>query len=184
MTFKFFLESKTSFAIFVGSRLKDIFHWWTHLLIFSRSLFRLFAVSLTFLTTENRDVWSVNSLDEQQSSEEGSLIWKRKNTGCKIDPWGTRVVFLFHLQVCPFNTNLWYLSDEKLSISFMKSPFMLLRLSLYNSPWRQAMSKAFEISRNTPHTLGNGLLSKALYTSWEIIISCSTHESPGIKPDW
>ena len=56
ITLDFFLENKTSFAIFVGLGLKDIFHWWAHLVIFSGSLFNFLAVSLTFLTTETRDV--------------------------------------------------------------------------------------------------------------------------------
>ena len=56
MTLELFLESKTFCAIFVGSGLNDIFHCCAHLFIFSRSLFRFVVVSLTFSTTENKDV--------------------------------------------------------------------------------------------------------------------------------
>ena len=69
MTLDFFLENKTSCAIFVGSGLKDIFHCCAHLFIFSRSLFRFAVISLTISTTENRDVSSAKSLAEQWSSE-------------------------------------------------------------------------------------------------------------------
>ena len=74
ISFNFYPENKTSFAIFVVSGLKDIFQWWAYLLILSRSLFGFFVVSLTSLTTENRDVLSANSLSEQHISEERSFI--------------------------------------------------------------------------------------------------------------
>ena len=74
INFNFYPESKTSFAIFVVSGLKDIFQWWAYLLILSRSLFSFFVVSLTSLTTEDRDVLSANSLSEQDTSEERSFI--------------------------------------------------------------------------------------------------------------
>ena len=44
------------------------------LLMFSRSLFNFLAVSLTFLTTENRDVSSANSLGEKESQEGMSFM--------------------------------------------------------------------------------------------------------------
>ena len=39
----FFLENKSSFAIFDRSRLKDIFHWWAYLFIFSRTSLNFFS---------------------------------------------------------------------------------------------------------------------------------------------
>ena len=89
----------------------------------------------------------------------------RKNNGPRIGPLGTPAVILFHLEVCPFNMTLWYLSDKKLSISFNKSQFMTLCLSLYNNPSCQTLSKAFEISRNTPCSSRDGLRSKGLHIS-------------------
>ena len=74
INYDFFLENKTSFAIFVGSGLKDIFHWWAHLLIFSGPFLSFLAESLTFLTTENSYVSSTNSLGEQESSEGRSFM--------------------------------------------------------------------------------------------------------------
>ena len=108
----------------------------------------------------------------------------RKSSGPKIDPWGIPSFILLHLEVEPLNRTLWYLSDKKLSISFNKRPLMPLRLSLYNNPSCQSLPKAFEISRNTPRTSREGLQSKASYISWMIAISCWTHWSSGIKPDW
>ena len=69
MTLDFLLENKTSYAIFVGSELKDFCHCCTHLFLFSRSLFRFAVVSLTFSTTENNDVSSAKSLAKQRSSK-------------------------------------------------------------------------------------------------------------------
>ena len=74
MTLDFFRENKTSCAIFVGSELKDIFHCRVHLFIFSRSLFRLAVVPLTFLITENKDVSSAKSLVEQRNSKGRSFM--------------------------------------------------------------------------------------------------------------
>ena len=48
----------------------------------------------------------------------------------------------------------------------------------------QALSKAFEMSRNTSLTSMVGLLSKAVCISCIIDSSCAIHESPGRKPDW
>ena len=69
MTLDFFLENKTSCAIFVGSGLKDFCHYCIHLFLFSRSLFRFSVVSLTFSTTEKKDVSSAKSLAVQRSSK-------------------------------------------------------------------------------------------------------------------
>ena len=87
---------------------------------------------------------------------------------------------LIHLEVCPFHTTLWYLSDKTLSISCNKSPFMPLRLNIYNSPSWKALYQML----CTPHTSREGVQSNALSISCVFNISCWTHESPGIKPDW
>ena len=87
------MRIKISWGIFVGSGLNNIFHCGAHLFIFSRSLFRFVVVSLTFSTTENRDVpsaktlyvSSVKSLAAQQSSEGRSFMKIRKNNGPNID---------------------------------------------------------------------------------------------------
>ena len=81
MTLVFFLENKTSCAIFVGSGLKDYCHCFIHLFLFSRSLFTFAVVSLTFSTTESKDVSSAKSLAEQRSwkgrrSQKGRRSWK------------------------------------------------------------------------------------------------------------
>ena len=49
----FLLEKKTSCVIFVDSELKGIFVMWAHLLIFSRTSFRLLVVSFT--SSVNKD---------------------------------------------------------------------------------------------------------------------------------
>ena len=97
-TLDFSLEIKSSLALFLGSGLKGIYHWSVHLLIFSRSLFKFLAVSLTFLTAENRDVSSADSLGEQQSSEGRLFIQIRKNSGPELDPWVIPAVFFVPLK--------------------------------------------------------------------------------------
>ena len=47
----------------------------------------------------------------------------------------------------------------------------------------QTLSKAFEMSRNTPLTSSAGLFSKAVSYSCIIESSCAIHESPGRKRD-
>ena len=47
----------------------------------------------------------------------------------------------------------------------------------------QTLSKAFEMSRNTPLTSTARLLSKAVFISCIVDSSCAIHESPGRKPD-
>ena len=157
MTLGLFLENETSCAIFVGSGLNDIFRCCPHLFIFSRSLLRLAVVS------SYSDVSPTKSLAEQRSPEGRSFMWLRKNNGPNIDYWGIPAVNLFQLEVFPFNTTLWYLSDKTLSVSLNKSPFMpLCYLSCHT------LSNASEIPINKPITSKEGLQSKALYISWDI----------------
>ena len=155
ITFNFFLENKISLAIFIVPGLKYKFRWWANLVISSRSLFNFWVVLLKFLTTENWDVSSASNLGKQETSQGRLFTWIRKNSQPKIDLWETQVVILFQLEVCPFNTTLWYLSDKKLPISFNNLPVMPLRL--YNNPSCQNLSKDFEISRKTLYTSRDGL---------------------------
>ena len=74
---------------FLGSGLKSIFQLKAHLEIAMRSLFRIFALSFSSLTTANRDVSSANNLAFDCNSLGKSLIYIRKSSGPKIDPCGT-----------------------------------------------------------------------------------------------
>ena len=54
---------------------------------------------------------------------------------------------------------------------------------MYSRPLCQTLSKALEMSKNTPLTSVRGLLSKLVCISWTIDKSWAIHESPGRKPD-
>ena len=60
---------------------------------------------------------------------------------------------------------------------------MIQAFNLNKRPMCQTLSKAFEMSRNTPLTSTAGLLSKAVCISCIIDSSCAMHESPRRKTD-
>ena len=61
-TRNYFFEKKTSFTCPVGSRLNNIFQLKTQSRIFTKSLFRIKAETLTLFTIEKREVLSENYL--------------------------------------------------------------------------------------------------------------------------
>ena len=63
-------EKTTSWACLELLRLKDIFHWYAHFDILSKSLFNCIKDTLTSSTTENMDV----SLAKSFAIEEMSLL--------------------------------------------------------------------------------------------------------------
>ena len=79
-----FLLKITSWACFVGSGLKLIFHWKAHLFISFRSLLRLLAVLSGSLTVEIKDVSSANNLGLHWRLSDKSLMYIR-NKSANID---------------------------------------------------------------------------------------------------
>ena len=70
----FFLENKTSCPGLLGSELKSNFQLKVHLEINFRSSLRIFALSFSSLTIENRDVSSANSFSLDFNSPGNSLM--------------------------------------------------------------------------------------------------------------
>ena len=113
----------TFWACLVVSRLKFIFYWVAHLLILTRSLFRLFPdVWVSWCITENKDVSSAKSfaLDERPSLR--SLMQIKNNKGPRMEPWGTPVLTFFHVENCPLKTTRCFLCFKKSRKRFSKFP--------------------------------------------------------------
>ena len=70
----FFLENKTSCPGLLGSELKSNFQLKAHLEINFRSSLRIFALSFSSVTIENRDVSSANSFSFDFNSPGNSLM--------------------------------------------------------------------------------------------------------------
>ena len=101
-----FLLKMTSYACFVGSGLKLIFHWNAHLFISFRSLFTLLAVLSATLTVENRDVSSANNLGLLWRLSNKSLIYIRNKSGSNVEPWGTPALILAQDELWPLRLTL------------------------------------------------------------------------------
>ena len=84
-----FYLKMTSCAWFFGSGLILIFHWKTHLFIFTKSLFCSRADVLLSWITKNKDVPSANSLAFEGNPSNKPLIYIKNNNGPSIEPWGT-----------------------------------------------------------------------------------------------
>ena len=97
--------------------------------------------------TENKDMLSANNLEFEERPFDKSLIWMRKNNGPRTEPCGTPVVTLAQEETYPFNTTLYFQLSKKYPAKAL--PFCS---NLNLTPWRQTLSKAFDISRKTPLT--------------------------------
>ena len=74
----------------------------------------------------------------------------KKRRQPKIEHWGTPASILAHTDDWPLRRALWNLSLKKLSIRFKRSRETPIDSSLNNKPLCQTLSKAFEISKETP----------------------------------
>ena len=80
----------TSWACYVGPRLKLIFQWKAYLFFSFSSLFGLLlAVLSDTLTAKNRDVSSANNLGLHRRLLDKSLMYIRNKRGPDIEPWET-----------------------------------------------------------------------------------------------
>ena len=137
-----FLLKTTSWAYFVGSGVKLIFYWREHLFISFVFLFNLSAAISGSLTVENRNVSSANNLGIHWRLSYKSLMgsWGAPALILAKDKlWLLRIIFVFYLL-------------RNLLKRLNKYPEIPLRLNLWIIPSCHTLSKAFEISRNTPLT--------------------------------
>ena len=104
-----FCLKMTSCAWFFGSGLILIFHWKTHLLIFTKSLFCSRAEVLLSWITKNKDVPSANSLAFEGNPSDKSLIYIKNNNGPSIEPWETPALTSGQSEICPFNKTLCFI---------------------------------------------------------------------------
>ena len=100
------MEKLTSGACLEGSGLKLIFHWYTQLLIFSRSLFKALADKFVSRTTENRNVPFAKSLGFDDNSCHKSLMSIKSNNVARIEPCGTPALTAAYLETCPFKATV------------------------------------------------------------------------------
>ena len=103
-----------SWACFVGSGIKLIFHCRVHSFISERLLFNRLAESVIILTAENSGVSSAKSLTLELKPLDKSLIQIKNSKGPRIDPWGTPALTFAHEECWPFNTTLWFYSSQNL----------------------------------------------------------------------
>ena len=120
------LLKMTSWACFVGSWLKLIFHWKAHSFISFRSLFRLLAVLSGTLTVENRVLSSANNLGLLWRLSDKSLMYMRNKSGPNIEPWGIPALTLAQVELWPLRITLCFLF-------FKKSVKRLNKLSIFKS---------------------------------------------------
>ena len=146
-----FLLKMTSWACFVGSGLKLIFHWKSELFISFRLVFRLLAVLSGPLTVENRYVSSANNLSLHWWSSGNSLMYIWNKSGPNIELWGTPAMILTEDELWSLRITLCFLFFQKSVKRLNKFPEVALRLCLWIIPSCYTLSKAFEMSRNTSH---------------------------------
>ena len=144
-----FLLNITSWACFIGSGLKLIFHLKAHLFISFRSLFRLLAILSGTLTVENRVVSSVNNLGLHWRLLDKSLMYIRNKSGPNIEPWGTPALILAQGELWPLRITLCFLFLKKSVKRLYKFPEIPLCLSLGIIPSCHTLLKAFEMSPQT-----------------------------------
>ena len=132
----------TSWACFLGSELKLIFHWNAHLFIFAKSLFSSRAEVLLSWITENKDVSSANSLAFEGNPSDKSLIYIKNNNGPVMEPWGSPALTSDQSKTCPFNKTLCFLFLRKSRKRFSKLPDIPFSFNLKMRPSCQTLSNA------------------------------------------
>ena len=105
--FIFFLEKITSCSGFLGTGLKNLFHWYAHREITLRSRFNYLANSLRSWTIEKSDASSAKNLAVELSPSGRSLICIKNNRGPRMDPCGTPFLLWNQLDSWPYNITLW-----------------------------------------------------------------------------
>ena len=90
----------------MGSAIKLILPWNSHLFIFFRSPFKFFADNVISWTTKKWEVSSVNSLGFEIKLSERSVIYIKKNWGPKTDLWRTPALTFAREEYWPFKTTL------------------------------------------------------------------------------
>ena len=160
LVFVILRENITSWACLIGSVLKLIFHWLDQLLILHKSLLSSFAEVFLLCTTEKREVSSPNNFGLEDESSDRSLIYIKKNSGPRIDHWGTPAGTLVHDDVWLLRTTLcsrFFRKHFSKRRRFYKIQYWF---NLSIRPSCHTLSKAFDISRNTP------LTSRQLSIEW------------------
>ena len=112
----------TSCACFLGSELKFIFHWNSHLFVLAKSLFSSRAEVLLSWITENKDVSSAKSLAFEDNPSDKSLIYIKNNNGASMEPWGTPAPTSDYSETCLFNKSLCFLFLRKSHKRLSKLP--------------------------------------------------------------
>ena len=87
--FLVFLLTTTSWAYFLESGLKLVFHWYAQLLLFTKSSFNSFLVALPSWITENNDASSANNLAFDET------------------PFGKSLMHWYKFEKCWYNTIFW-----------------------------------------------------------------------------
>ena len=103
----------TSCGCFFGSGLKLIFHWKAYLYIFAKLLFISRAEVLLSRITENKEIWSANSLVFEDNPSDKSLIFIKNNNELSIEPWETPALASDQLETYPFNKSICFLYLRK-----------------------------------------------------------------------
>lgn len=73
---------------------------------FLKSFMTSLAGKLLSRTTEKRDISSVNNIGFEHKPSDRSLSYNKKESGTKIDPWGTTVRTSGQDKVWPFRTTI------------------------------------------------------------------------------
>ena len=115
-------EKITSWACFLVSGWKLIFHWKAQLFILFKWSFKLFADKSLSNITEKRDASSANSLGFETRFSDKSFIYINKSSGPRMEPWGSPASTLTHVEFWPFRTTICFLSFRKSAKVFSKLP--------------------------------------------------------------
>ena len=157
---EFFFEKNDFLSLFSWSGLKTVFHCSAHRRILSRPSFSIFIVSSGSETIEKKEVSLANNLTFDFRSVAKSFMYIRKKRGHQIDPCGTPARIHSQSEVFPLRVTLWTLSLRKLLINPSRFPLTPFCFNLNNKPSCHTLSKAFDISKNTPRVSKEELESK------------------------
>ena len=117
-----FARNITSWACLLKSGLKFIVHWKAQILILFKSSLKVFADKGLSCITEKRYVPSANNLGFETKFSDQSFIYILKNSGTRIEPWGTPASTSTYVGCWIFRTTLCFLFFRKFAKIFSKLP--------------------------------------------------------------
>ena len=158
-----FLEKETSVACLLGSRLKDIFHWWAYSLSSLKCDFKLFWASLSFLTVK-KVIFHHQILYILTSFLQICCLWKSTTNLNLIQAFEVHMTIPFPIKIFVHSEKIFVVVNFN-SLAFKSFLFIsyVCQISTFHTQLFKKLEKCLE-----NFSYKGGLGSNDLWISWVV----------------